>query len=178
MSYSREEESTVVSIPNSSSNETTPLIAKQHQQQQQQQHNRKRELLGLLYMTLSALGFSTMSLFVKLSGSSFPSFEIVFARSIVQAVLGLLICIVLKIDPLGNKNIRGWLFLRGFAGTVGLSLFYFSITQLPLADATGYDSHIYYFFNLSTFLCSCLFLGTIIYCYFSCHCSRRSLYAV
>lgn len=133
MSHSREEESTVVSIPNSSSNETTPLIAKQ----QQQQHNRKRELLGLLYMTLSALGFSTMSLFVKLSGSSFPSFEIVFARSIVQAVLGLLICIVLKIDPLGNKNIRGWLFLRGFAGTVGLSLFYFSITQLPLADATG-----------------------------------------
>ncbi|KAG1146709.1 hypothetical protein G6F37_000288 [Rhizopus arrhizus] len=114
-----------------SSNETTPLIA-----QQKQPHHKRRELVGLLYMTLSALGFSSMSLFVKLSGTSFPSFEIVFARSSIQALFGLLCCALLKINPLGEKGVRKWLFFRGLAGTIGISLFFFSITQLPLADAT------------------------------------------
>ena len=100
-------------------------------------HQKKREMTGLLYMTLSALGFSTMSLLVKLSGSNFPSFEMVFARSVVQAFFGLLGCLLLKKHPLGEPGVRGWLFVRGLAGTIGLSLFFYSITQLPLADATG-----------------------------------------
>ncbi|KAI7898937.1 uncharacterized protein BX663DRAFT_229158 [Cokeromyces recurvatus] len=87
-------------------------------------------------MTLSALGFSTMSLFVKLSGTNFPSFEIVFARSIVQTILGLMGCVIYKVNPLGKRGVRRWLLLRGLAGTLGLCLFFYSITQLPLADAT------------------------------------------
>lgn len=116
-------------------NETTPLIS--NQQRNHNNHNKKREMTGLLYMTLSALGFSTMSLFVKLSGSRFPSFEIVLSRSVIQTLFGLFSCALLKINPLGKREVRSWLCLRGLAGTIGLSLFYFSITQLPLADATG-----------------------------------------
>ncbi|KAI8373203.1 uncharacterized protein BYT42DRAFT_501056 [Radiomyces spectabilis] len=97
---------------------------------------RRKEVVGLLLMTLSALGFSSMSLFVKLSGASFPSFEIVLARSIVQAVLGLIGCAIFKVNPLGKPGVRGWLFFRGLVGSLGLALFFYSITQLPLADAT------------------------------------------
>ncbi|GAN07981.1 solute carrier family 35 member G1-like [Mucor ambiguus] len=118
--------------------ESTPLLrnAQKNQQQLQYQHNKRREIIGLLFMTLSALGFSTMSLFVKLSGTSFPSFEIVFARSVVQTVFSLLGCAILKVNPLGQPGVRRWLLFRGLAGTLGLCLFFYSITQLPLADAT------------------------------------------
>jgi drug/metabolite transporter (DMT)-like permease len=98
---------------------------------------RKKELFGLLLMTLSALGFSVMSLCVKLGGVVFPSFELVFARSLVQLVLGLGGCAILKVNPLGDKKVRGWLIVRGLAGSIGLSLFFYSLTVLPLADATG-----------------------------------------
>jgi hypothetical protein len=136
-------------VPDSSasitiSNERTPLIKKQTlktgstSSAHLTEHLRKRrEMVGLLYMTLSALGFSTMSLFVKLSGTSFPSFEIVFARSVVQTVFSLIGCAILKVNPLGQPGVRRWLLFRGLAGTFGLCLFFYSITQLPLADATG-----------------------------------------
>lgn len=118
-------------------NEFTPLLRNAQKNQQQNQHNKRREIIGLLFMTLSALGFSTMSLFVKLSGTSFPSFEIVFARSVIQTAFSLLGCAILKVNPLGKPGVRRWLLFRGLAGTMGLCLFFYSITQLPLADATG-----------------------------------------
>ncbi|KAI7880193.1 hypothetical protein K492DRAFT_147515 [Lichtheimia hyalospora FSU 10163] len=117
-------------------NESTPLLQTEQQQQQQRNQNAKSEAFGLILMTLSALAFSTMSLFVKLSGAAFASFEIVAARSIVQAVLGLIGCYMLGINPLGKPGVRKWLFIRGFVGSTGLALFFYSITQLPLADAT------------------------------------------
>ncbi|KAI9260043.1 hypothetical protein EDC94DRAFT_563111 [Helicostylum pulchrum] len=114
-------------------NESSPLLTKPQSLQRDQ---KRREIIGLGYMTLSALGFSTMSLCVKLSGTSFPSFEIVFARSVIQTTLSILGCAILKINPLGQPGVRKWLLFRGFVGTLGLCLFFFSITQLPLADAT------------------------------------------
>lgn len=118
-------------------NESTPLLQTEQQQRQQRIQNAKSEAFGLILMTLSALAFSTMSLFVKLSGAAFASFEIVAARSIVQAALGLVGCYMLGISPLGKPGVRKWLFVRGFVGSTGLALFFYSITQLPLADATG-----------------------------------------
>ncbi|ORX43074.1 hypothetical protein DM01DRAFT_1350092 [Hesseltinella vesiculosa] len=117
--------------------ERTPLLAPPVTTNDTTQQEKKKELFGLLIMTLSALGFSVMSLLVSITGKSFPSFEIVFARSIVQAVLGLAGCAWLKINPLGNPKIRPWLAFRGLAGAVGLALFFYSLTHLPLADATG-----------------------------------------
>ncbi|KAI9491490.1 hypothetical protein BDB00DRAFT_789482 [Zychaea mexicana] len=116
--------------------ERTPLLQQQQQQQQSEPHNAKSEALGLLLMTLSALAFSTMSLCVKLSGAQFPSFEIVLARSIVQAGLGIIGSMWIGINPFGRKSVRKWLALRGTVGSFGLALFFYSITQLPLADAT------------------------------------------
>jgi drug/metabolite transporter (DMT)-like permease len=89
---------------------------------------------GLQAMAVSALFFSLMSALAKLAGGSVPIFEIVFARSIVVAVLS------------GAKLIhdgRGFrgreprlLILRGVLGFGALSCFYFAVVRLPLADAT------------------------------------------
>lgn len=135
--------STSSATVNVTHSESTPLLRNAQKNQQLNQHNKRREIMGLLFMTLSALGFSTMSLFVKLSGTSFPSFEIVLARSVIQTAFGLLGCAILKVNPLGKPGVRRWLLFRGLAGTMGLCLFFFSITQLPLADATGKYLYLY-----------------------------------
>lgn len=169
------------------SNESTPLIAKQQNGRgstsaasAQHDHHKRREIVGLLYMTLSALGFSTMSLFVKLSGTSFPSFEIVFARSVVQTLLGFLGCAILKINPFGERGVRKWLLFRGLAGTLGLCLFFYSITQLPLADATGIShthtaNHFiieYIYVYIDGYIFSCIFPGSCLHCYPCSDCIR------
>lgn len=89
---------------------------------------------GLQAMAVSALFFSLMSALAKLAGTAVPIFEIVFARSIVVAVLS------------GGKLLhdgRGFrgreprlLVLRGVLGFGALSCFYFAVVRLPLADAT------------------------------------------
>lgn len=135
--------STSSATVNVTHSESTPLLRNAQKNQQLNQYNKRREIMGLLFMTLSALGFSTMSLFVKLSGTSFPSFEIVLARSVIQTAFGLLGCAILKVNPLGKPGVRRWLLFRGLAGTMGLCLFFFSITQLPLADATGKHLYLY-----------------------------------
>ncbi|KAG0308318.1 hypothetical protein BGZ99_001174, partial [Dissophora globulifera] len=135
-------------------NETSPLLAGsssssashapylQQQQQPQQQstaltaNQRHQEAKGLIYMTLSALFFSFMSLLVSLTAKSLPSFEIVLFRGIIQTVLGVLSCRYLKISPFGNKNVRFLLFCRGLAGSCGLGCFFFALSVMPLADAT------------------------------------------
>ncbi|KAF7721482.1 hypothetical protein EC973_004639 [Apophysomyces ossiformis] len=114
-------------------NEVTPLIQTTLTPPPNQ---RRKEITGLLLMALSALGFSTMSLFVKIGASKFPSMELVFARSVAQVLLGLIGCAILNVNPLGRPEVRLWLTLRGTVGAVGLALFFYSVTKLPLADAT------------------------------------------
>ena len=88
---------------------------------------------GLVYMALSALFFSLMSLFVKLAGRHLPAMEIVFIRSVLTLIFSYLIVRQQGLNPWGNN--RKLLFWRGFAGFVALSCFYVAITRLPLADA-------------------------------------------
>ncbi|ORY04723.1 hypothetical protein K493DRAFT_141409, partial [Basidiobolus meristosporus CBS 931.73] len=98
--------------------------------------SRRQELVGLVWMALTSLGFSFSGLFVKLSGANFPPLEIVFFRSIVQFLLAFAGCISQGVNPFGRRELLLGLLLRGFAGAVGLAMFYISITALPLADAT------------------------------------------
>ncbi|KAI9302070.1 hypothetical protein BJ944DRAFT_167948 [Cunninghamella echinulata] len=138
-------------------NENSPLLPRLEESAallQQQQH-KKKEIIGLLLMALSAFAFSLMSLFVKISGSKFPSFEIVFARSSIQCLLGLVGCAYFKVNPLGDKKLRGLLAFRGLIGAMGLAFFFYSITQLPLPDAT-----VLFFLNpLFTAILAAIFLG-------------------
>jgi len=89
---------------------------------------------GALFMLGSALALSLMTVCVKLAGERLPSQEIVLARAIVSLVLSFALHRRAGIAPLGRH--RGWLVLRGLCGFAGLSCVFYSVTHLPLAEAT------------------------------------------
>ena len=89
---------------------------------------------GALYMAASALAFSLMTVGVKVVGQRLPSQEIVLARAVVSLVLSYGLLRRAGVAPLGTH--RGLLLLRGFCGFAGLSCVFYSVTHLPLAEAT------------------------------------------
>ena len=105
-----------------------------------------RPLLALAWMSLSAVGFSGMAVFVKLLGPRFPFFELVFFRSIIN---------LLAVAPMVMRNRKAalrppkgtlkLLIFRGIAGFCGVSSLFYSIQHLPLPIAMmiGWTSPIF-----------------------------------
>ena len=89
---------------------------------------------GVRYMAAGAFFFSLMSLLVKVAGQRLPSQEVVLARAVVTLVLSVWAVRRAKIPAWGNNRPR--LLLRGVAGFLALSAFYYSLVHLPLADST------------------------------------------
>ncbi len=86
-------------------------------------------------MIASALGFSIMSVLVKVaSEAGLPTGELVLARAIVTLIVSYVMVVRGGHHPWGNN--RGKLILRGVVGFGGLTCYYGSIAHLPLADAT------------------------------------------
>ncbi|WP_372831285.1 DMT family transporter [Pontibacterium sp.] len=90
---------------------------------------------GVRYMLFSALGFALMAVCVKaVSTYDIPVLEIVAARAIVSLVISYL--------DVKRKRISVWgthkplLIARGVVGALALMCVYFSVTTLPLAEAT------------------------------------------
>ncbi|KAJ3370628.1 hypothetical protein GGF31_003942 [Allomyces arbusculus] len=94
------------------------------------------ELAGLICMALSALFFSVMSALVKHAGFSFPTFEVVFARSVIQWMLGVVGCWWVGVPSLGPKEVRTLLVMRGSAGAVGLGAYFYAIIHMDLGEST------------------------------------------
>ena len=91
--------------------------------------------VGVRYMILSAMGFALMSACVKyVSTYGIPVFEIVAARALVSLILSYLDVKRKRISIWGNN--KPLLFLRGAVGTLALMCVYYSVTTLPLAEAT------------------------------------------
>ena len=84
------------------------------------------------YMIVSSLGFSLMQLCVKFL-SHLPTVELVFFRSLVSLILSLVTLYKLGIHPMGNN--RKFLVLRGLFGATALSLFFYTLQNLPIATA-------------------------------------------
>ncbi|KAF9557944.1 hypothetical protein EC968_007339 [Mortierella alpina] len=114
---------------------TTPTTSSTTQPEKTAEQ-RHQETKGLIYMTLSALFFSFMSLLVSLTAKTLPSFEIVLFRGLIQTLLGIGACHYLNVSPFGKKGVRFLLFCRGLAGSCGLACFFYALSVLPLADAT------------------------------------------
>jgi len=89
---------------------------------------------GVLYMTLSALGFSAMSVLVKVAAPHLPTGEIVLARALMTLVLSYMMVRRASLSPWGTQ--RGKLVLRGLLGFAALGCYYIALARLPLADAT------------------------------------------
>lgn len=100
--------------------------------------------VGIIFAVLASTMFSVGALLVKLA-TSVPSFELVFIRLTLQAVLSLPAMIFLK-----DRFIYPWkksvlLVLRGIIGVTAMSLVVYSIKHMDLADARVifYTSPIY-----------------------------------
>lgn len=84
-------------------------------------------------MAASALFFSLMSLLVKVAGDRLPSHQIVLVRAV--------ICLGLSYGWLRLAGVAVWgtnrrlLLLRGVLGTGSLLCFYYSLVELPFAEA-------------------------------------------
>lgn len=94
-------------------------------------------------MLLSSLSFAGVNLMIKILADqhdqypgiqNYPEFELVFFRCIVSLSISATIIKMRGIPFFGNN--RKWLLIRGLAGATGLTLFFFTLTHLPLAIAT------------------------------------------
>ena len=84
-------------------------------------------------MILAAFFFSCMAALVKVACRRLPPMEVVFARSILSAVLTLILVVRARAPLLGRR--RGLLVARGVTGSVALALYFYAIAHLELADA-------------------------------------------
>lgn len=87
---------------------------------------------GIFYMFLSTIFFSFMNLGVKFL-PHLPVLEIVLIRALIMFFITLAYLKKKGINPLGNN--RKILFLRGIFGVVALSLYFYSIQNMPFASA-------------------------------------------
>jgi len=89
---------------------------------------------GLRYMAAGAFFFALMSLLVKVAGQRLPTMEVVLARSVIILLLTWGWLRIRRIPLVGGE--QKLLLLRGVLGFISLSLFYYGVIHLPLADAT------------------------------------------
>ena len=85
-------------------------------------------------MVAGAFFLSVMALAVRIVGQRLPTMEIVSARSLVVLVLSWALLAREGVSPWGRA--RGLLIVRGLLGFTALTLYYYSLVRLPLADAT------------------------------------------
>lgn len=91
--------------------------------------------LGARYMVLSALGFASMGVFVKIAyAHGIPVLEIVAARAFVSALLSYVDVKRKGIPLFGHK--KHLLLARGFAGALALMCVYYALVNIPFAEAT------------------------------------------
>lgn len=89
---------------------------------------------GMRLMAGGALAFSVMSALLKLAGETLPLFEIVTGRSLIMAVLA-----AIAVRGQGHSFMPGEprkVLLRAVFGFIALSCYFYSVINLPLADAT------------------------------------------
>jgi drug/metabolite transporter (DMT)-like permease len=85
-------------------------------------------------MLAASFIFASMNIFVKML-SHLPVFELVFARSVVSLIISYVNVRRMDVSPLGKKENRKILWLRGLFGTIGLSCFFWTLQRMPLATA-------------------------------------------
>ncbi len=103
------------------------------------------------YMLLSGLAFAVVHAAVKWI-PNIPVTEIIAVRALVSLAITLFFIRKAKLSPWGNQ--KGLLWLRGFAGTFALSLYFYTLQSMPLASAVT----IQYLHPLLTVLLASLFL--------------------
>ena len=90
--------------------------------------------MGYVFIAISALSYSFMSIFVKLAGEELATIQIVFVRGVLTLLFTYIILIKKNIPPLGNN--RKVLIIRGLVGSIALFFVYDSLQRFSLPEAT------------------------------------------
>jgi len=92
---------------------------------------------GVKFMLFASLLFAFMGAFAKELSSSMSSIEVTFFRNIFGVVL---ISFSIYHKPISQKGGRPFLlFFRGFVGFAALLLFFYNISNIPLAEAMTFS---------------------------------------
>ncbi|MGG0643211.1 DMT family transporter [Sporosarcina gallistercoris] len=89
---------------------------------------------GILLLLASALGFSLMTAFVKLSGDV-PTMQKTIFRNGVSMIIAFFFVLHFKERMFGKRENQRLLLLRSALGAIGIVLFFYAIDHLVLADA-------------------------------------------
>ncbi len=99
---------------------------------------------GIFYIILSGIAFFCVNFLVKMLGNpdkaiinglqQYPAHELVFFRSFVSFSISAAIIKYRGLPFFGNN--KSWLLIRGLAGMVALTIFFFTLHHLPLAIAS------------------------------------------
>ncbi len=87
---------------------------------------------GVRYMFLATVFFALMNVGVKWL-DRIPAHEIVFFRALVSLIVVWVMLYRKRISPWGNN--KPILLLRGIAGTVALTIYFWTVGEMPLATA-------------------------------------------
>jgi drug/metabolite transporter (DMT)-like permease len=123
-----------------------------------------KKYLGIYFMLLAALGFSTMGAAAKLLKGSFNAGQLVFYRNAIGLIF---LAINLAMRPPQQTGGRlPWLMFRGLMGTTALYTLLYCILHMPLGTAMTYN------------LTSSLFIALFGYIFFKEYHGFRILFAV
>ena len=117
--------------------------------------NYNNKTKGIIFLIIAALGFALMSMFVKFVDNDIPTTQKVLFRNAISMVVSFFMVVYHKESFYGKTENRKLLLLRSTFGTIGMLLFFYSISQLNLGDANMLN-------KLSTFfliIFSAIFLG-------------------
>ncbi|KAI0382642.1 hypothetical protein F5Y04DRAFT_252017 [Hypomontagnella monticulosa] len=98
--------------------------------------------IGLFFVFMAQVFASLMTMTTRLLETGFEkkfhALQIIFVRMLATSVLGCLYMWFKNVPdfPLGRRDVRGLLILRGFAGYTGLFCSYYSLSYLNISDAT------------------------------------------
>ncbi len=87
-----------------------------------------------MLMLISSIGFSVMTLFVKLSGD-LPAIQKTFFRNFVSAMIALVFVVYNKESLFGKKENQLVLLGRSIFGTIGIIFLFYAIDHLVMSDA-------------------------------------------
>ncbi len=90
---------------------------------------------AVLFMLLSAGGFATMSMLVKLSGS-LPLMQKSFFRNFIAAIVALVSMKKIGVPFVVQKQNRSAMLARSVLGTIGLVCNYYAVSHMILPDST------------------------------------------
>lgn len=95
----------------------------------------KNKSKAVLYMILSSLGFAFMGAMVKLAGD-IPVMEKVIFRNLISLFIAFIAIKNSKAPLLGKRENQKYLLGRSILGLIGMILYFYSISELCLADSS------------------------------------------